>query len=49
MERDTKKMIKEGEAQQAADDAEAAQRLEEAKAHEGVTFKPGQPMVDVSN
>jgi hypothetical protein len=49
MERDMKKMIKEGEAQQATDDAAAARRLEEAKAHEGVTFKPGQPMVDVSN
>ena len=35
--------------QQAVDDAEAAKRVEEAKAHEGVTFKPGQPMVDVSN
>lgn len=49
MERDMKRSIKEGEAQQAADAAEAAQRAEEAKAHEGVTFKPGQPMVDVSN
>ena len=49
MERDMKRMIKEGEAQQKVDKAEAAQRLEQARATQGVTFKPGQPMINPSN
>lgn len=48
MERDMKKMIKEGEAAEEQERAEAAAKLEAAKAHEGVTFEAAKPMVDVS-
>lgn len=49
MERDMKRDIKEMEKAQAESDAEAAVRAEQARAHQGVTFEPGKPMVKTSN
>ena len=48
MERDMKREIKEMDDMQEQERAEAAANLEVAKAHEGVTFEPGKPMVDTS-
>jgi len=48
MQRDIQKMQKEADEFRDQERAEALQRAEEAKAHEGVTIKPGQPMIDVS-
>lgn len=49
MERDMKREIKEMDKMQEQERADAAANLEVAKAHEGVTFEPGKPMVDTSN
>jgi hypothetical protein len=49
MERDMKREIKEMDQLQAQERADAAANAEVAKAHEGVTFEPGKPMVDTSN
>jgi hypothetical protein len=48
MERDMKRDIKEMDKMQEQERADAAANLEVAKAHEGVTFEPGKPMVDTS-
>ena len=48
MERDMKREIKEMDKMQEQERADAAANLEVAKAHDGVTFEPGKPMVDTS-
>ena len=48
MERDMKKSIKDMDQAQAQQEAESLAKLEAAKAHEGVTFEAGKPMVDTS-
>ena len=49
MERDMKKSIKEMDQAREQEQAESLAKLEAAKAHEGVTFEAGKPMVDTSN
>ncbi len=48
MERDMKKMQKDADQWEEQERADAAAKLEVAKAHEGVTFEAGKPMVDTS-
>jgi len=44
-----KKSIKEMDQAREQEQAESLAKLEAAKAHEGVTFEAGKPMVDTSN
>jgi hypothetical protein len=48
MERDTHRMIAEMEKASAEAEAQQAEKREARRANAGVTFKPGEPMIDVT-